>query len=88
MRMWGLTMADYESDNTVFVYPDCWPAAQFFVALGNGSWNMGPNGPAGLRNEAFREVRLALRVKAADWPKLFADLRVIEQAALDEIHKD
>ncbi len=88
MEFMGLTPADYEAENTVLVWPDNWPAVQFVVALGNGSWNMGPSGPVGFRPEAFREIRLALRVRAADWPRLLADIHVIEVAALDEIHKD
>lgn len=88
MRMWGLTMRDYEQENIVEVFPDCWKAVRFFIALGNGSWNMGPNGPVGLRPESFREVRLLQGVKAAEWPALHEDIRVMERAALDEIHKE
>lgn len=88
MQFFGLTADDYAAENTVDVWPDNWPAVLFFEALGNGSWNMGPNGPTGMRYEAFREVRIARGVRAADWPALFQDLRVLEQAALEEIHKE
>jgi hypothetical protein len=88
MKFLGLTPEDYAAQNSVEVWPDNWPAVQFVVALGNGSWNMGPNGPVGFRPEAFREIRLAQRVRAADWPALLADIRAIEEGALDEIHKD
>lgn len=88
MEFLGLTAEDYADQNTVAVWPDNWPAVQFVVALGNGSWNMGPSGPVGFRPEAFREIRLARRVRAADWSRLLADIHVIEASALDEIHKD
>jgi len=88
MEFLGLTAEDYAAENTVLVWPDNWPAVQFVIALGNGSWNMGPSGPVGFRPEAFREIRLARRVRSADWPALLADIHVIESAALDEIHKE
>jgi hypothetical protein len=88
MQFLGLTPEDYADQNAVAVWPDNWPAVRFVVALGNGSWNMGPSGPVGFRPEAFREIRLAQRVRAVDWPRLLADISVIEGAALDEIHKD
>jgi hypothetical protein len=88
MEFLGLTPEDYAEQNTCIAWPDNWPAIQFVVALGNGSWNMGPNGPVGFRPEAFREIRLAQRVRAADWPRLHVEIRAIEDGALDEIHKD
>lgn len=88
MEFLGLTTEDYVDENTVMVWPDNWPAVMFFDALGEGSWNMGPNGPTGLRNESFREVRLLRGIRAANWPDLLADIRVMEAAALEEIYKD
>jgi len=89
MDFLGLAEEDYADENPpVEVWPDNWPAVLFFSALGHGSWNMGPNGPIGLRYEAFREVRLRLRVTAGEWPDIFDALRIMEAAALDEIHKD
>jgi Phage related hypothetical protein (DUF1799) len=88
MSFLGLTPQDYDAENTVEVWPDNWRAVLFAIELGNGSWNMGPGGPVGFRPETFREARMALRVTAAEWPALLSDVRVIENAALDEIHKD
>ena len=69
------------------VFTDNWAAAAFFVALGDGSWNMGPHGPWGLRREAFAEVRLTLGVDLADWPAIFNDVCVMEGAALRRIQE-
>jgi hypothetical protein len=87
MRFFGLSLADYREDD-VLVWPENWRAVQFFIALGRGAWNMGQRGPTGLRPESFREARFTLGVKAAQWPALHADLRVIEQAYLDKIYED
>jgi len=88
MEFLGLTLEDYAEQNSCEVWPDNWPALMFFQALGYGSWNMGPNGPVGLRPESFREVRRALRVPAADWPEIHEALLIMQDAALEEIYKD
>jgi hypothetical protein len=88
MSFLGLTPEDYAAENTVKAWPETWRAVQFLDALGNGAWNMGPGGATGLRPETFREGRLALRITRDEWPRLLADVRVIEAAALDEIHKE
>ena len=89
MKFWGLTPEDYPEYNYVVeVWPENWPSVLFFEALGMGNWNMGPNGPTGLRYEAFREVRLAQGITDEVWPEMFRSIRILEQAALDEIHKE
>ncbi len=69
------------------VFSDNWAAVCFFLALGDGSWNMGPNGPIGLRREAFREVRLALGIRLVDWPEIFRAVEVMDGAALRRIRE-
>lgn len=71
----------------VDVWPDCWRSVEFFGALGNGCWSIGPAGPVGLKPESFREVRLALRITAREWPDVYADVQVMERAALDVLKK-
>lgn len=44
---------------------------------------MGSAGPVGIRPEAFREVRLALGITAAQWRDIYPDVRVLEDAALE-----
>lgn len=88
MKFFGLTMADYAAENTVEVYPENWSAVLFFKALGHGNWNMGAGGPTGLRFEAFREARLVLGTTLAEWREMFPKIKVMEEAALDEIYKD
>jgi hypothetical protein len=89
MEFFGLTEDDYpEFTRSCDVWPENWRAVRFFEALGFGSWCMGPNGPTGLRYETFKEVRLALGVSETEWPEIFDSVRVLESAALDEMHKD
>lgn len=89
MTFLGLTEADYITENPeLLVWPDNWRAVLCFEALGHGNWNMGPNGPTGLRYEAFRELRLVMGIRASEWPELFSCLRIMETAALDEMHKE
>ena len=64
------------------MWPDNWPAVEFFAALGNGCWQTGNAGPVGLRYESFAEVRFALGIADADWRAMFHDVRVMEGAAL------
>lgn len=88
MEFLGLTLADFEAQNTVHVWPDNWRAVLFLKALGMGAWNMGPGGPVGIRPESFSEVRRAMRITDEEWPEIFAAVQAMEPAALDEMHKD
>lgn len=76
--------SDY-ADEDISVWPDNWRSLLFFNDLGAGCWAAGNKGPIGLRFETFREVRLAHRITADEWPQVFADLQVLERAALDEM---
>lgn len=89
MEFFGLRPEDYpENMITVEVWPENWPAVVFFEALGFGSWNMGQGGPVGLRYEVFKEVRIALDISDKEWPELFRSIRILESAALEEMHKE
>lgn len=69
------------------VWPDVWPAVEVFAAMGT-QWRMGPSGPIGLDYGAIPAVLRLMRVGRDEWAGLFDDLRVIERAALEEMHKD
>lgn len=89
MEFFGLRPEDYpELNRSVDVWPENWSAVLFFEALGLGSWNIGPGGPIGLRYETFREVRMAQDIPDREWPELFRSIRILESAALDEMHKE
>lgn len=65
------------------MWPDNWPAVCFFEAVGPGAWSLGPGGPVGIRPEAFREIRLALGITAAQWRDIYPDVCVLEGAAVE-----
>jgi hypothetical protein len=88
MEFLGLTLDDYAQQNAVEVWPDNWRAAMFARALGMGSMNIGPGGPVGFRPEAFTEIRRAMQITDDEWPEVFDALQVLEEAALEEIHKE
>lgn len=82
MAAFGITPEDM-ADEAVEVWPDCWAAVRFFDAIGPGAWSMGASGPVGIRPEAYREIRLALGITAAQWRELYPDVCTLESAALE-----
>lgn len=64
-----------------------WPAVELFSAMGT-QWRMGPGGPIGLDYGALPAVLRLMGAKREDLAGLFDDLRVIERAALEEMHKE
>jgi len=48
-------------------------------------WQVGSGGPVGLDYGVLREVMRLTGVARSDWPQVFADVRVMESAALDEM---
>jgi|GEM_PF-4795742 len=87
MAQWGLSPSDYPQPATL-VWPDNWKAVSFFADLGSGAWNMGPGGAAGIRPEAFREIRLAHRIGRDEWPAIHQAVLLMQEAALVEIHRE
>ena len=95
--MWGVSPDDFAEEVTE-VWPDCWPAVQFFAAVPPAAWLFKPDtsgknaagqlvtyfgGPVGIRPEAFREIRLALGTTVAQWRDIYPDVRVLEEAAVE-----
>lgn len=78
----GVTAEDFAGAD-FDVWPCCWRSVQFFAAIGPGDWSVGPGGPIGIRAEVFREIRLATGVTEEEWPAMFSDVRVMENAAVE-----
>lgn len=71
----------------VTVWPENWEVIQLFSRVST-QWRVGPGGPIGLDYTViYRELDRS-GVSGADFETTMAALRVIEAAALDEIHKD
>ena len=58
-----------------------------FLAL-QTQWRVGMAGPTGLDYNAIPLVMRAYRISRADWPEIFDGIRLMERAALEEMHKD
>ena len=86
MRAGGYTPEDFEGDE-VEVWPENWPAFSLFCDL-QTQWNVGGmGGRTGLRYEAL--YPLLDRIATGDeWDALFADIRIMEIAALNQMSDD
>ncbi len=84
MSAYGLTDADFESEDTVLVWPQNWPVVQVFASLLT-QWRTGPAGVVGLDYTALPVVFRLRSVPRADWPEMFDLIRVMEDAALKEM---
>ena len=82
---WGLTLE--EATATVDVWPDNVQAFNTFTASLT-QWRMGMNGPVGLDYSALPTILRFTQVPRADWPAVFDDLRVMEDAALSQMREN
>lgn len=80
----GLQPGDY--DDAFEVWPDNWRAWSLYVEL-SGQWRVGFGGRYALDYVALFARMERLRLADAEWEALFADVRVIERATLEEMAK-
>lgn len=80
----GWTRADF--DETIEVWPENWPAIDMFDALGT-QWRLGGMGGAGgLDYRVVFEYLDRRGYRGTAWDDMFADLRVLECAALNTMN--
>lgn len=66
------------------VWPDVWPSFRLFQAMCT-QWRQGPGGPCGLD---YGVLPWVMKVYGTDDEvTAFSDIRVMERAALDVIHR-
>lgn len=80
--MWGLTLE--EASEPTPIWPDNLVAYNAFVAL-LSQWRVGAAGATGLDYTAIPVVLDMLGTPKVDWPNVFADIRVMEDAALEQM---
>jgi len=88
MRASGYEPEDFEGDDFA-VWPENWPVIRLFTAV-QTQWRMsGMGGPTGLDYPAvFATMDRLLRNETQERKDaLFADLQVVERAALEEMAK-
>ena len=84
LQRWGFDLDDFEV--TAVVWPENRQAVRVFIAMST-QWLCGPAGYIGLSFPSLAEVWRRLKVPPAERDAVFHDLRVLEAAALNEMHK-
>ena len=69
------------------MWPEVWPSIQLFTR-NSTQWRVGMGGPIGLDYSVIQQDLDRLALPPDEYDQMMADLRVIEQAALEQIHKD
>lgn len=85
MRALGYDPADFEAD-VIEVFPENWDSVQFFVRL-QTQWRVGMGGATGLDYTAVLALLRTLRLPRERADELFADVQLMERAALAAMHK-
>ncbi len=78
---------DEASGPEVEVWPCHEQALVVFSKLGT-QWRSGMAGATGLDYSGVESALRMLRIPRTDWPGLFDDIHVMEQAALEYMHRD
>lgn len=87
MSFLGLSADDYVEESTAWVWPCNVQAVNLFVALGT-QWLVGPGGPYGLNYAVLYQKLDRLGVSREEAERLEEDIRILEDAALEEMRKD
>lgn len=74
-------------EEEIAVFPDVARAVDAFDALGT-QWRTGFAGFTGLDYSAVEPTLRLLGVERSEWKQLFEDIRVMEAAALAQMHED
>lgn len=83
--MFGFTAEDFEEE--VEVWPDNVPAVNLFTTLGT-QWLVGPGGAYGLNYQTLWQKMERVGIPPDEAEKLEADIRTLEDAALEQMRKD
>lgn len=79
----GFEPEDYDA---IELWPECWPAWQLFCEI-SGQWRVAPSGAVMALDYGPLFARMErLRLSDDDWNDRFADIAVIEAAAIKAIN--
>jgi hypothetical protein len=84
MKYFGLSPDDYSE---VHVFPDNVQAHNLFVTMGT-QWRVGPAGPYGLDYLVLYQKMDRMGLSSERYEALEAEIRIMEDAALEEMRKD
>jgi hypothetical protein len=79
--MLGLTLEEAADGQATEVWECNWQSVTTFEAMST-QWRIAPDGPTGLDYAALPVVAQLLEVPRRRWADVFADVRVMEDAAL------
>lgn len=82
----GIDPEDLACNGSINVWPENRQAVYVFMTL-RTQWRYGMNGPTGLDYSALPETWRRTKTPPADRDQVFAALRILEVAALNEMHK-
>ncbi|WP_235511572.1 DUF1799 domain-containing protein [Acidovorax sp. Root568] len=80
-------MAAISQEVEIEVWPENWPAFDLFQRL-RTQWFVGFGGPTGLRYEAVYPSLDRMGLSTTEWGLMFADLQVMEAAALEQFSEN
>lgn len=84
----GLTVEEASGPSLIEVWPDTEQSILTFDALGSQWIYAGMGGvPTGIVYGSIEPVLRVRKVPAEDWAQVFEDIRVMEAAALEEMHR-
>jgi hypothetical protein len=83
----GWFYCDEAKDWRCGLWADNWPAVRFYTRYLSTQWRHGYSGPTGLDYNVLLHELDRRGLPPDEYDDLFDSLRVIEQVALDEMHK-
>lgn len=87
LKSWGMPASQFAGAFRVQVWPENWQAWSLFESLAT-QWRASAGGVIGLDYAVMTEEIRLLRLSDEEQVRLRNDIRVLEVAALNEIHTD
>lgn len=87
LSAFGLRPEDYAEEDSVKVFPQNVQSINVFISLGT-QWLVGPGGPYGLNYQTLYHKLDRMNLRAEESARIEEDMRVLEDAALEQMRKD
>lgn len=88
LSAFGLRPEDYAEEDSIKVFPQNIQSINVFIALGT-QWLVGPGGPYGLNYQTlYHKLDRDKNLSDSDKERIEEDMRVLEDAALEQMRKD
>ena len=86
LAMIGIQREDVEDTSDVEIWPENYQTYEIFRSV-SSQWRVGPAGPTALdHNTVFKHMEL-MQLKPKKQLGIIQNIRIMEQAALDQMHK-